>query len=185
LNSRGWLGWSLVTVAVTIAAVWAWGPWPVWQALKAQPAQLPLLLTVLAGLKGQLFLGLLTLQVGLLSRFFGKRFGYGWRSQAQQILLGLSTNALGFLSVQAISESIKRTVHLTSRAEYNRVVHLLTNLDNARNAVWFLVLIWWIVWLGRDEPGSATPAEAVEGPPQPVGPPELDAGSVGEPGLSE
>jgi hypothetical protein len=183
LNARGWLGWTFVTVAISIGAVWAWGPWPTLQALKAEPAQLPLLLTVLAGMKGELFVGLLTVQVGFLLRFSGKRFGFGWRSHPQQIALGLSTNALGFLAVQAISESIKRTVHLTSRAEYNRVVHLLTNLDNARNAIWLLVLIWWIVWLWRDEPGSVAPSEA--GVPQLAGPPELEAGAEGDYGLSE
>jgi hypothetical protein len=183
LNARGWLGWTFVTVAISIGAVWAWGPWPTLQALKAEPAQLPLLLTVLAGMKGELFVGLLTVQVGFLLLFSGRRFGFGWRSHPQQIALGLSTNALGFLAVQAISESIKRTVHLTSRAEYNRVVHLLTNLDNARNAIWLLVLIWWIVWLWRDEPGNATPAET--GVPQLAGPPELEAGATGDYGLSE
>jgi hypothetical protein len=171
LKARGWLGWSFITVALSIAAVWAWGPWPVWRALKAEPAQLPLLITVLVGLKGELFVGLLTVQIGLLLLMFGRRFGYNWRSHPQQIALGLSTNALGLLAVQAISESIKRTVHLTSRAEYNRVVHLLTNLDNARNAIWLLVLVWWIVWLWRDEPGSAVASSASTGAPELAAPP--------------
>jgi len=60
LKANGWLGWSFITVAVSVAAVWAWGPWPVWNALKAEPAQLPLLITVLTGMKGELFVGLLT-----------------------------------------------------------------------------------------------------------------------------
>jgi len=106
---------------------------------------------------------------------FGRRFGFGWRSHPQQIALGLSTNALGFLAVQAISESIKRTVHLTTRAQYEHVVHLLTNLDNARNAIWLLVLIWWLVWLWRDEPGGATASlEAVDAPIF-AAPPSLEA----------
>jgi hypothetical protein len=180
LKARGWLGWSFITAALSIAAVWAWGPWPVWQALKAEPAQLPLLITVLVGLKGELFVGLLTVQVGLLLLIFGRRFGYNWRSHPQQIALGLSTNALGFLAVQAISESIKRTVHLTSRAEYNRVVHLLTNLDNARNAIWLLVLVWWIVWLWRDEP-SSTVAQATVDTSILGGSPTLEAEAEGDP----
>lgn len=165
LKARGWIGWTLVTVAVAAAAVWAWGPWPTWTALKAEPAQLPLLLVVMTGMKGQLFVALLTVQVGLLLRIFGKKFGYGWRSHAQQIMLGLSTNALGFLAVQGITDIIKRTVHLTTRQEYERVVHLFTNLENARTALWFLVLVWWIVWLWRDDPGELAPVMAMAGAP--------------------
>ena len=165
LKARGWIGWTLVTVALAIAAVWAWGPWPTWVALKAEPAQLPLLLVVLTAMKGLSFVSLLTVQVGLLLRIFGKRFGSGWRSHAQQIALGLSTNALGFLAVQGITDTIKRTVHLTTRQEYERVVHLLTNMENARTALWCLVLIWWIVWLWRDEPGELAPMMAMAGAP--------------------
>jgi len=154
LKPNGWLGWILVTFSISIGAVWTWGPWPSWAALKADPNQLPLLIVVLTGLKGQLFLAILTVQVALLMRFFGRRFGFGWKSHDQQIALGLSTNALGFLAVQAISDAIKRTVHLTSREQYERVVHLMTNLDNARFAIWFLALLWFIIWLWRDEPGS-------------------------------
>jgi hypothetical protein len=165
LKARGWIGWTLVTVALAIAAVWAWGPWPTWIALKAEPAQLPLLLVVMTAMKGQLFVSLLTVQVGLLLLIFGKRFGYGWRSHAQQIMLGLSTNALGFLAVQGISDIVKHTVHLTTRQEYERVVHLFTNLENARTALWFLVLVWWMVWLWRDEPGELAPMMAMAGTP--------------------
>jgi hypothetical protein len=175
LKPRGWIGWTLVTIAITTAAVWAWGPWPTWQALKAEPAQLPLLIVVLAAMKGQLFVSLLTVQVALLLRFFGRRFGYGWRSHAQQIALGLSTNALGFLVVQGISDSIKRTVHLTSRQEYDRVVHLFANMENARNALWLLVLIWWIIWLWRDEPGSTTAILVAADAPALTGPSTLQA----------
>jgi hypothetical protein len=176
LKANGWLGWGFITVAVSVAAVWAWGrPWPTWQTLNSQPAQLPLLLTIPTGMKGELFVGLLTVQVGLLLIMFGRRFGFGWRSQPQQIALGLSTNALGFLAVQAISESINRSVHVTTRAELNRVVHLLTNLDNARNAIWLLVLIWWIVWMWRDEPGSATTSLEAADAPILAGPPTLEA----------
>jgi hypothetical protein len=160
LKPRGWIGGTLVTVSIAIAAVWAWGPWPAWAALKAQPAQLPLLLVILTGMKGQLFVTVLTIQVALLLRIFGARFGFGWRTHVQQIALGLSTNALGFLIVQGITDIIQHTVHPTSRQQYDRIIRLVANLENARTALWFLVLIWWIIWLWRDEPGSSTLAGA-------------------------
>jgi hypothetical protein len=186
LKTRGWLGWALVTVALTSAAVWAWGPWPTWQALKAEPAQLPLLLLVISAMKAQLFVALLTVQAGLLMRIFGKRFGFGWRTHAQQIMLGLSTNALGFLAVEGIEDSIKHTVRLTSRQQYDHLMHLFANLDHARTAVWIAVLIWWMVWLWRDEAAdparlstypSTPPAAqlATEGVPGPVRTPSFEA----------
>ena len=158
LKPKGWLGWTLVTGVIAIGAVWAWGPWPTWKMLNAEPAQLPLLLVVLTAMKSTLFVGLLSVEIPLLMRIFGKRFGFGWRSHPQQIALGLSTYAIGFLTVQGITDSIKKNLHITSREQYERLVHLFSNLDNARFALWFLVLAWWIVWLWRDEPGSSPAA---------------------------
>jgi len=152
LNSKGWLGWTLVTVGVAAGGVWLWGPWPAWSTLTADPKETPLLLVVLSALKFQLFLALLTVEIGLLMRIFGRQFGSRFTSHAQQIMLGLSTYALGFLAVQSTTDIIKHTVHLTSRAEYERIVKLFANMDNARFALWFLVLVWWIVWLWREEP---------------------------------
>jgi hypothetical protein len=177
LNARGWIGGTMVTVALAIAAVWFWGPWPAWKALSSEPKELPLLLVVLSAMKGQLFLAILTVEFALVLRIFGKRFGSAWGSQDQQIALGLSTYALGFLAVQATTDIIKHNVHLTSRDQYDHIVRLFTNLDNARFALWFLVLVWWIVWLWRDEPatdpGYATGPITAETPVL-AGPPPLE-----------
>jgi len=170
LNFKGWLGWTLVTGGLAVGAVWLWGPWPEWTALTAEPQQTPLLLTVLAALKAQLLLAVLTVEIALLMRIFGKRFGSGWSSHEQQIALGLSTYSLGFLAVQGTTDTIKRNLHLTSREQYEHIVRLFSNLDNARFLLWFLVLAWWIVWLWRDDPNqadagsSAVEAEAVAKP---------------------
>jgi hypothetical protein len=106
--------------------------------------------------------------VGLLLRIFGKRFGFGWRSHAEQIALGLSTYSLGFLAVLGITDYMKRTVHLTSRAQYDHIVKLFANLDNARFALWAVVLIWWCVWLWKDEPGASGPTAGSEPEIDPV-----------------
>lgn len=154
VKANGWIGWTMVTVAIAAAGVWAWGPWPTKAALQAEKDQLPLLIVILIGMKGQLLVSILMVEATLLFRTFGSRFGSGWRSHAQQIALGLSTNALAFLAVQGITDAISHTAHPKSRPEYDHLVHLVTNLENARTVVWFLALVWWIVWLWRDEPGS-------------------------------
>lgn len=189
LNAKGWVGWTFVTIGVTTAAVYYWGPWPDWKAMTADPKQTPLLLVVLAALKSQLFLAILTVEVGLLMRIFGRRFGSRFTSHTQQIMLGLSTYALGFLAVQSTTDIMKHTLHLTTRAEYEHVMKLFANMDNARFALWFLVLVWWIVWLWREEPGAAfrlttdeVPVEAVPADLEAVLPAEIrEDGREGDP----
>ena len=168
LNAKGWVGWTLVTVGLALAAVWAWDPFQVWTNLHSDPNHVPLLVVALGAVNGQLFLAIFTVEVGLLMRIFGRRFGSRFTSHTQQVMLGLSTYALGFLAVQSTTDIMKHTLHLTTRAEYEHVMKLFANMDNARFALWFLVLVWWIVWLWREEPGVAfrlttdeVPVEAV------------------------
>jgi hypothetical protein len=171
LKPKGWIGGILATVAIAGGAVWALGPWPSWSVLSAEPALLYLRLTWLAALKFELFLGLLTVQVLILLLVFGRRFGSGLKSHPVQIAIALSTSVIAQFAVSLITDSIKKSVHLTSRAEYDRVVRLLTNLDNARFAVWLLSIVWMIVWLWRDDP--SLPAAASPDPGMeliPVGP---------------
>jgi hypothetical protein len=171
-----WAGWMLGMVLAAGAAVWFWGPWPSKAAFQANTQQLPLLILLLSAMKSELFLALLTVMVGLLLRIYGKRYGFGWRSHTEQIALGLSTYSLGFLAVLATTDIIKRTVHLTSRDQYDHIVQLFARLDNARFALWAVVLIWWCVWLWRDEPATGEPG---------VGMPVVGAASVDEPVLAE
>jgi hypothetical protein len=175
LKSRGWTGWSLITSVLALSAVWYWGPWPTWQGLTAERPQLPLLLVVLVATKGQLLVSILTVEVALLLRIFGKRFGSGWQSHVQQIALGLSTNALAFLTQQGITEYIKRTVNLNDPEKYKWAVKVVTDADNARRAVNLLVLLWWIFWLWRDQSDDRASAAAAPEAPVLPGPPVLEA----------
>jgi len=171
LNGKGWLGWTFVTVGVAGVATWLWSPWPGWQELQGQPAGLPLALLGLAGTRGVIFSAMLTIQVALLIAIFGRRFGSGWRSHPWQLALGLSTNALGYVIVDRIQNSIIEAFKATARTpghhitqqEYDHTVHLLTRLGNVVLTLWIVVLIWWIICLWRDEPGSSTTSE-VESP---------------------
>lgn len=152
-----YIGWGAILLALSAAAVWAWGPWPTLQALQADPTQLRLLIVILIGMKGQLGVMILTVLVTLVLRIFGTRFGADWRSHPQQIALGLSTSALAFLAVQGINDVLSHTLHPKSRAEYDHAVHLVTRLESGRTVIWILALVWIIFWLWRNEPG--TPAQ--------------------------
>jgi len=171
---------GLVVLCIAVAAVWAWGPWPSRASLNAQPAIRPILLMQLLATKSQLLAAMLTIEVALLIRIFGRRFGFGWKSHAQQIALGLSTNAICVVALQVISDVIKRSLHFHSREEMaagiQRLEHLFANLDNARFALWVIVLIWWIAWLWRDEDGRGNePVIEPGGELLPVGNPPLQA----------
>jgi hypothetical protein len=155
LKPNGWLGWSLVTVAIAAAAVGAIGPWPTWISITAEPELFRLRLVWIVALKLEIFAGFLAIQLAILLLLFGRRFGTTLRCHATQIALGLSTIAISQIAVQRIIETIVHAAHPNSREEYERTLRLLTNLDHARLAIWLLVVFWWIVCLWIDEPGHA------------------------------
>jgi hypothetical protein len=163
LTARNYGTGALLTSVIAGLIVYFWGrPWLTWQQLQSQKAELAILLLALSAMKLQLFVAILTVEVNLLFQVFGKRHGSGWKSHARQIALGLSTNALGLLAVQGITDYIKRTVKLTSREQYDKILHMFGNLDHARFALWLVVLIWWIIWLWREEPVPAGAVALVE-----------------------
>ena len=173
LKPRGWAGWSILTTALALIAIYFWGPWPAWQALRAQPEQFRLLLLVLTATKGQIFASILTIEVVVLILIFGKRFGFPWRTHPRQIALGLMVLATSVLSAQGITEYLKIAFNLRDRVQYERATQILTQTDNARQIVGILVLLWWIIWLWREEPTpqSGNDDEAFELVPALDGPP--------------
>jgi hypothetical protein len=162
---------GLVVVAGGVLA--AWRPWLTWSQLNANPAiaKLNLMLLVAApkdtllvrlGVdKGDLLASLLTVELGLMVVLFGRRFKAGWRSHTQMISIGLSTVAVAWLAMQGACQVIVKTAHPQSRAEYDRIVELLGKLVNCNEVVYLAALVWWIVWLWLNEPGTAEiqPAE--------------------------
>jgi hypothetical protein len=109
----------------------------------------------LAALKCSMLVNLLTVELGLLVVLFGRRFKAGWRSHTQMISIGLSTGAIAWMTMQAVVQTIVRTAHPQGQVEYERVLDLIGKLLNANKAVYVAVLVWWIVWLWLDEPGTA------------------------------
>jgi hypothetical protein len=100
----------------------------------------------------------------LLVVIFGRRFKAGWRTHAQQIMIGLSTVALAQMAVQGTWQLIALKVVPKSQEEYERVIGLRDKLFSANSTLYVIVLVWWIACLWIDEPATAVEAPAEEIP---------------------
>jgi hypothetical protein len=154
LGRRAWIIFTLVLFAVAGGVVAVWGPWPAMKTLTAGTV-----LSLLGGLqlfsqKSELLLNVLTLELGLLVLFFGRRYTAGWRTHAQGILIGLSTAAIAQLVRDGVWELIALKAVPHSQAEYERLVGLRDKLFNGNEVVFLVVIVWWIWRLWMDERGT-------------------------------
>jgi hypothetical protein len=134
-------------------------PWPVWkQVVTWDPTMIMLVVMQLTTQKGELLIALLTVGLGLLVFLFGRRFKAGWRSHTQSIVIGLFAVAVCLLALEVV---VLQTLHYT-QAEQAGVMRLRLSFAFAHELMYLAALVWWIVWLWRDEPGAALPEE----PPQ-------------------
>lgn len=156
-SRRAWTVGIAAMLAVGAAVLTFWGPWPPARALTVDSPLAILALMQLFAQKADLLMDVLTIEVGLLIVACGRHFKAGWRSHTQRIIIGLSTVAISWLSVQAIWQFIATSVHPHSQEEYERVIGLGGKLVNANKLVYIAVLVWWIVCLWFDEPGTAAP----------------------------
>jgi hypothetical protein len=171
-----WVIGALIVMIIGAVVLKFWGQWPPWEQVKQGT---PFQLMQLIAQKGSLLVDVENIVVGLLIVLFGSRFGAGWRSHTQRIVIGLSTASIGQLAVQGIWQAIARHASPKSMAEYNHIIALRERLFNANSMLFIAVLVWWIVTLWIDEPGTvraATPERAViAGESEPA---VLEAGSA-------
>lgn len=144
VNSAG-----LVLVASGILVVW--GPWPVWQKLGVGTLLGNLRLMNLVMEKGELLIALLTFGLGLLIVSFGRRFKAGWRSHTLMIALGLAFVAAISLAFQGGLQIAVQTGRIHSRADFDQTRMILVS---AQQILSLASLLWWIIWLWLDEPGT-------------------------------
>lgn len=158
LGRRAWIIFTPVLFAVACGVVAVWGPWPAMKTLKADTV-----LGLLGGMqlfsqKSELLLNVLTVELGLLVLFFGRRYKAGWRSHAQALVTGLSTAAIAQLIRDGVWGLIVLKAVPHSQAEYERLVGLRDKLFNSSEVVFLVVIVWWIWRLWLDEPGTITAA---------------------------
>ena len=121
--------------------------------------------------KGETLADVLTVELGLLVVLFGRGFKAGWRSHTQMIVIGLSTVSISMLALQGVGQLLSSVLE-KKQGEYEHIVGLWGKVLNANIVVHLAVLVWWIVWLWLEEPGTkateAAPADAATAPdPEP------------------
>lgn len=173
-SSKAWTGWGLVLLAIGGVVLWKWGPWPQWKALAFDTTIAKLQFMQLLAVKTGLLTHVLSILLGTLVVAFGARYGAGWHSHVQRIMIGLSTASLSQLGIQAVFETIVHHTTVDSRAKYEHLMNLQEKLLNGNSAIYVLVLIWWIVCLWIDEPGLQAEAVTDTVEPQPVAPSAAD-----------
>lgn len=157
-SRRSWVIATVVLLAVGGTVLAMWGPWPSSRTLFAASTLAFLRMMQLFAQKADLLSDLLLVQLGVVVVLFGKRFKAGWRSHAQQVAIGLSTGSMSQLAVRGIWQHIALHTTIHSQAEYQRVMALQEKIYHANSMIYLAVLIWWIVWMWLDEPGTGTAA---------------------------
>jgi hypothetical protein len=153
-SSRAFAIGALILLAITAVIAGLWGPWPAWKTLALDSPIAWLRLEQFIAQKLDTFVDLLSIGLGLLIVIIGPRFAAGFRSHTQQIMIGLSTAALAQASVRLIWQLIATHARPGSEAEYERILGLQGKFYNASSAVFVMALIWWIVCLWINEPGT-------------------------------
>jgi hypothetical protein len=148
-----WLAGALVLLVAGGGILAEWGPWPALKTLTADSFLASLRLMQFLAQKLDMLVDLLTVMLGIVVAFLGRRYGAGWKSHTQRILTGLATASAGQLAVEGIWQIITKTAVPQSHAEYDRIMALRDRLFNANGALYIAVLVWWIIVLWMDEPG--------------------------------
>ncbi len=158
--------WGMgITASLTISALAlaVMGPWPALVSIVPNSLMNAVNLLQLLTQKGGIAVDLLSVCLGLLSVFFGRRCGTGWRLHPQLVIIGLSTASLGQLATQLIWQAIAKSAAPHSMAEYVHIMDLREKLLNANSVIYVVVLIWWILWLWFDEPGARLSTDETTG----------------------
>ncbi|MGD0736525.1 MAG: hypothetical protein ABR976_15455 [Terracidiphilus sp.] len=166
LERRAWIVNSLGMLAVGAVVVAEWGKWPAWQTVTAGTTLAVLELLQAASQKINLLSNVLTVELALLVLFFGRRFKAGWRSHTQAILIGLSTASIAQMLRDGVWQLIAMKAAPKTQVEYNHIIGIRDKLSTANEIVYLVVVVWWIVSLWIDEPGTGTPAQEIAVSPE-------------------
>lgn len=154
-------------LAIALAFVIWWGPWPAWRTFAGGGLIIALRTMQLVAQRGDMLCSALSLQLALLVAIYGRRLGAGWRSHRQLLLVGLGALGACQLTMIITWRIIATHAVIHTQEEYVRLLGLGDKLNNTNSALYILVLIWWIGSLWIEEPGTAAapPTPATEDVP--------------------
>jgi hypothetical protein len=153
-DRRMWITGTLTLLAVGGVVLALWGPWPSFKTLTGTSELAALRLMDLFAQKTNLLADVLFVQLGMLVVVFGAKFKAGWHSHTQQLSIGLSMAALSQLAIRGTLQHVATQITIHSQDDYKRVVGMIDSLTNASGIIFIVVLLWWIVCLWIDEPGT-------------------------------
>jgi hypothetical protein len=151
---RVWIAGTLILLAMGGLVLALWGPWPSFKTLFASSDVSTFRLMELIAQKTDLLADVLLVQLGLLIVVFGRQFKAGWHSHVQQLSVGFFMASLSQLAIRGTLQHIATQFTIHSQDDYKRVVGLMNSLNNANSVIFLVVLVWWIVCLWIDEPGT-------------------------------
>ena len=154
-SSRAWLVSTFVLLIIGGLVVWKWGPWPNFRTIAFDTLIAKLQFMQFISVKLGLLVDVLSIGLGVLVVAAGSRYGAGWRTHVQRIVIGISTASLSQMTAQGVWQTIARHTTPHSQAEYERVIGIQEKLLNTNSAVFVLVIVWWIICLWVDEPGTS------------------------------
>jgi hypothetical protein len=171
-----WIVAAVGVIAVAVATLAWWGPWPARETLTAHSLLAHLRLMQLLAEKGDLFNNLALIELTLIAIFTGRRFHAGWRSHARQLLTGYSVAALAQVAVRLAWEKLARAPQPSTEAEYNHHIAIQNRLLDANSLVYLVVVIAWIACLWFDDPDYTPAAQPAlpEIPPPDSPPPAIE-----------
>ena len=172
LSIARWSAGAGIVAVVSGGVVAYWGPWPQWKAIAFDTLLARLNMMQLAAQKLTLLTDIAMVLFGVLVVLLGRRYGAGWRTLTQRIVIGLSTASLSQVTIQLVLFFIGRSAIPHSQAEYEHLLNLRDNLLNANNVVYIVVLLWWILCLWQDEPKAAKAAPELKSAPEAAPPAE-------------
>lgn len=161
-SARAWLGWTFGLLLIAGLVVWKWGPWPNLRTLAFDTLIAKLQFMQFIAVKLGVVTDVLSVGLGVLIVALGSRYGAGWRTHVQRIIIGLSTASIAQMAAQGIWQTIARHTTPHSQAEYEHVIGIQEKLLNTNSAVYVLVVIWWIICLWPDEPGATSDRTTAE-----------------------
>ena len=164
---REWISATLTLLVVGGVVLALWGPWPSFKTLFASSDLSTLRVMELFAQKTDLLSDVLIIQLGLLVVFLGRHFKAGWHSHTQQIAIGLAMASVAQLTIRGTLQSVAVHTVIHSQDDYKRVMGLMNSLNNADSIIFLVVLVWWIVCLWINEPGTEKLESGIVGDQRP------------------